>query len=235
MVLLTALTGTLINTGAVLVGGGVGLLAGARLPPRLRDGALRAIGLAVVWVGLDMCLTAHAGTLLVIASLAVGGALGEWLDVEGRLASWSKGAEALGAGAARACVLASLVFCVGPLSILGAVQNGLTGSAALLVAKAMLDGITALLFASAMGAGVLLAAGPVLAYQGGLALAAAGVRHVLNAQAVSALGGVGGLLILAIGLNLCEIARLRTANLLPALVLAVAAAAVAGGHGYTIP
>ncbi len=235
MQLLGALSGTLVNTAAVLIGGGLGVLVGARLAERLREQALRAIGLAVIWIGLGMALGSHAGTLLVIASLAVGAALGEWLDIEGHLTAWTKRAEVIGSGAGRGFVLASLVFCVGPLAILGAIQNGISGQPALLLAKSVLDGITALLFASAMGAGVLLAAGTVLVYEGLIALLAAAARQVLGAQALAALTGVGGLLIVAIGLSLCDIGKLRPGNLLPALVLAVAAAAVAAAHGYTIP
>ncbi len=235
MQLLSALSGTLVNTAAVLVGGGLGVLVGARLAERLREQALRAISLAVIWIGFSMALGSHAGTLLVIASLALGAVLGEWLDIEGHLTAWTQRAEAVGSGTGRAFVLASLVFCVGPLSILGAIQNGISGQPALLLAKSVLDGITGLLFASAMGAGVLLAAGTVLVYQGLIAVLAAATRELLGTQALAALTGVGGLLIVAIGLSLCDIGKLRPANLLPALVLAVAAAAVAGAHGYTIP
>jgi uncharacterized membrane protein YqgA involved in biofilm formation len=233
--LIQALSGTLVNTAAVLVGGGLGVFVGARLPERLREQALRAIGLAVIWIGLGMALGSHVGTLLVIASLALGALVGEWIDIEGHLTAWTKRAEVVGSGASRAFVLASLIFCVGPLSILGAIQNGLTGQPDLLLAKSVLDGITGLLFASAMGAGVLLAAGTVLVYQGLIAVLASAARHLLDRQAMAALTGVGGLLIVAIGLSLCEIGKLRPANLLPALVLAVVAAAVAGAHGYTIP
>ncbi|HVB10367.1 MAG TPA: DUF554 domain-containing protein [Bacillota bacterium] len=235
MPILTALTGTLANTGAVLVGGSLGLLAGSRLPERLRQAALRAVGLAVIWIGLSMTLGSHAGPLLVIGSMAVGSVIGEWLDLERLLERWTRRAEAFGAGAPKAFVLSSLVFCVGPLTILGAIQDGLSGQHALLFAKSLLDGITALLFASAMGVGVLLAAATVLIYQGAIALGAAAARGIFTPPALAALSGVGGLMILAIGLNLCEIGRFRTANLLPALVLAVAAAAVASTHGYTFP
>jgi uncharacterized membrane protein YqgA involved in biofilm formation len=235
MPVLTALTGTLANTAAVLVGGGIGLAAGSRLPERLRDAALRAIGLAVLWIGLSMTLGSHAGTLLVIGSMAVGAIVGEWLDLETLLERWTRRAEAFGKGAPRAFVLSSLVFCVGPLTILGAIQDGLSGQHALLFAKSLLDGITALLFASAMGPGVLLAGATVLVYQGLIALGAAAARSIFTPAALAALSGVGGLMILAIGLNLCGIGRFRTANLLPALVLAVVAAAVASAHGYTFP
>jgi uncharacterized membrane protein YqgA involved in biofilm formation len=233
--ILTALTGTLANTGAVLAGGGIGLLAGNRLPERLRAAALRAVGLAVLWIGLGMALGSHVGTLLVIGSMAVGSGVGEWLDLERRLEGWTRRVEAMGAGAPRAFVLSSLVFCVGPLAILGALQDGLRGQHALLFAKSLLDGVTGLLFASAMGPGVLLAAATVLVYQGLLALAASAAAGVFTPPVMAALSGVGGLLILAIGLNLCEVSRFRTANLLPALVLAVTAAAVGAARGYTFP
>jgi uncharacterized membrane protein YqgA involved in biofilm formation len=167
--------------------------------------------------------------------MAVGSGVGEWLDLERRLEGWTRRVEAMGAGAPRAFVLSSLVFCVGPLAILGALQDGLRGQHALLFAKSLLDGVTGLLFASAMGPGVLLAAATVLVYQGLLALAASAAAGVFTPPAMAALAGVGGLLILAIGLNLCEVSRFRTANLLPALVLAVTAAAVGAARGYTFP
>lgn len=233
--MLTALAGTFVNSLAVIAGGGAGTLLGARFPERLRQAALSAVGLAVVWIGLGMALKADASGLVVVASLAVGATLGEWLDIERRLEKWTRRAEGLGAGAAHALVVSSVIFCVGPLSILGALQDGLLGQSSILLAKAVLDGATALVLASTMGAGVVLAAGTILLYQGSIALMASVLRPALTGPALAALSGVGGLLILAIGLNMCGGTRFKTANLLPAIVLATAAAAIAGARGYTIP
>ncbi|MBS3941282.1 MAG: DUF554 domain-containing protein [Actinobacteria bacterium] len=192
----------------------------------------------------------RGAVLVVLGSLLVGGILGELVDVEARLtrvgerlrdlvlgrdavilhatpAGGQRGREAPETGDPSArvrfvegFVVTTLLVCVGPLAVLGAVQDGLTGSIELLSVKSVLDGFAALAFGSALGIGVAFAALPLLLYQGGLTLAAAAVGPVATDAMVAALGAVGGFLVIGIGLRLLEIRAVRVANLLPALVVA---------------
>jgi uncharacterized protein len=229
-----ALTGTLLNTIAVVLAGTAGTLLGNRLPAKMRETAMHGIGLTTLLIGLQMALGAR-NLLVVLGSLVVGGALGEMIGIEAaleRLGRWVEARVASRAAAvpaderppsgtfARAFVTASLVFCVGPMAITGAIQDGLTGNYQTLAVKSLLDGITGLAFASTMGIGVAFSGGVVLLYQGGLTLAAAWLRDLLTEAVRAEMVATGGLLIVGIGLNLLNLTRIRVSNLLPALVLA---------------
>ena len=165
-----------------------------------------------------------------ILSLVVGGVVGEWLAIEARLESLGRWIEARfadgsagGGDFARGFVSASLVFCVGSMAVVGSLESGLAGNHRTLFAKAIIDGVAALIFASTLGRGVLFASVPVLVYQGAITLAAGLLRPLLTAAAVADMSAVGGLLIVAIGVNLLGIARIRVGNLLPAVFLPLAA------------
>jgi uncharacterized membrane protein YqgA involved in biofilm formation len=234
-------TGTLINAGTVLAGTLLGTLLGERFPSRMRQTVMYAIGLVVLVVGVDEALAAfrpplstltRGSVLIVLGSILVGGLLGELLRIDDGLV---RGGEALkrrfGRGQPRfteGFVVASLVFCVGPLTILGSIQDGLRGNDQLLVIKSALDGFAALAFASALGWGVGFSIVTILLYQGGLSIAASAVAstHLLNGSEIAAITAAGGVLILGIGLRLLELREIRVANLLPALVLAPAAVAI---------
>ncbi len=221
------MTGTLVNTAAVVAAGVVGTALGNRLPARVRETALNGIGLMTILIGLQMAL--GAGNLLVVlGSLVVGGALGEMLNIEGALEALGRWVERrLGGGNAagqsafsRAFVTASLVFCVGPMTITGAIQDGLTGDYSTLAVKSMLDAFAGLAFASTMGIGVAFAGGVVLTYQGALTLAAGWLRDLLTEPVRAEMIATGGLLIMGIGINLLELKRIRVSNLLPAIAIA---------------
>ena len=225
--------GTLINTVAVIVAGTAGTLIGNRLPAKVRETAMHGIGLMTILIGLQMALGAR-NLLVVLGSLIVGGALGEVLNIEGgleKLGRWveqqveRRTADPTGIGGSRgafsrAFVTASLVFCVGPMTITGAIQDGLTGNYSTLAVKSMLDSFAGLAFASTMGIGVAFAAGVVLVYQGALTLAAGWLRDLLTEPVRAEMVATGGLLIVGIGLNLLELKRIRVSNLLPAIFLA---------------
>jgi uncharacterized membrane protein YqgA involved in biofilm formation len=224
------LTGTLLNTVAVLVGGGLGLIFGARLSERLRGTVLAALGLFVAGLGLQMFLETQS-PLVDVASLLIGAVIGEALRIEDRLdalggwleARWS-GSEseaAEGRNFVRGFVTASLLFCVGPLSIVGPIQDGLLGDYHLLAVKSLLDAFSSLAFASTLGVGVLFSSIIVLTYQGSIALLAAQAQAVLTQPMMTELTAVGGLIILGLAISsLLELRRIRTSNLLPALVIA---------------
>ncbi|MGI6359173.1 MAG: DUF554 domain-containing protein [Bacillota bacterium] len=220
--------GTVVNAVAVLVGGTLGLLLSKGIADRYRETATFALGLAVVYIGLDSAAQTR-NPVIMIASLVIGGLLGEWLRLDERLHRFAAGLEKLfGASAGRfseAFVTSTLVYCVGAMGIMGAIQSGLTGDHATLYAKSMLDGISSVFFASALGAGVLLSALPVFLYQGSITLGASWAAAWLTPPMQAEMNAVGGILILAIGLGILDIKRVRVANLLPAIFLAVIFAA----------
>ncbi|MEA2638915.1 MAG: uncharacterized protein QOF51_309 [Chloroflexota bacterium] len=239
------MTGTLINVGTVLAGGTLGSLIGGRFPGILRTTLMQVIGLATIVIGLQRVLPVQ-DVLVLLVSLVLGTALGEALHLERGLERLGELAQARFGGlqsvtpeqkapvtmgppgpggdrsnyVARGFITASLLFCVGPLTILGSFEDGLTGAYETLALKSALDGVAAVLLASALGWGVLLAAGTVLLYQGGLTLGAGVLRGVLTDPMIALMTAVGGLMILGLGLNILELTRIRVASMLPALVVA---------------
>ncbi len=221
----TSVNGTLINALAVLVGGVIGSLVGDRLPKRIHEALFGVLGLFTVLIGLLGALTTK-NPLILLGSLLIGTLLGEMMNIEAGLekaGDWLQSKLAKpGSTLSEAFVTASLVFCVGPLSILGSLDNGLSGDMTKLVIKATLDGFAALAFGATLGWGVLLAIITILVYQGGLSLGAHAIAPLLtgNADTITELTATGGLILVAVGLKLLKIRDLRVANYLPALVVA---------------
>ena len=216
--------GTLVNVAAVLVGSGVGLAIGNRLSERLQRIITTGLGLSTLLIGVQMALKV-ANVLVVIASMVIGGVVGELLGIESgleRAGEWLKARARSGSGTFVAgYVTASLVFCVGPMTLLGSIQEGLTGNPDIIYTKSMLDGAASIAFASSLGVGVSFAAVTVLVFQGALTLLGAQLAFLLRSEILNELTATGGLLILAIGLLLLDVKRIRVANLLPALVVVV--------------
>ncbi len=252
------MTGTILNVTTVLVGGTVGALVGERLPDRFKETAMHAIGLMTLLIGFQMALSTRSA-IIVLGSVVVGALIGESARIDDGLKAFGDWVEARvavvgrsrdsdqeeSAGANRATaegghaagdslfskgfVTASLVFCVGPMTILGSFQDGLTGVYDTLAVKSVLDGFTAVALASSLGWGVMLSSLIVLFYQGALTLGAVWAKPLLTESIVSEMTAAGGLLIVGIGLNILGITRVRVANLLPALVVAPLLVALAGG------
>ena len=227
------MTGTLINVGAVVAGTAVGTLLGSRLPERIRETLLHALGLVTFVVGVSQGLAAfrpplseltRGAVLIVLGSVLLGGILGELIGIERGLDRLGDALRSrFGRGEARfteGFVVASLVFCVGPLAILGSIQDGLRGDYQLLAVKSLLDGFAAVAFASALGWGVGFSAITVLVYQGALTLSASAMAAAFSDAMIASMSAVGGVLILGIALRLLDLRQVRAANLLPALVLA---------------
>lgn len=224
------MTGTIINVVTVLVGGGIGLLFGAQLPRRLRGTVMAGLGLFTLAFGVKLFLETE-NPLIAVGSLLLGGILGEWLDIEGRLqavGAWletrfaGKSREGdRSAGFVRGFLTGSVLFCVGPMTILGSIQDGLTGDFQLLAVKSMMDGFGALAIASALGAGVLFSSVVVLLYQGAISLLAAQAQAILTQAMMAEMTAVGGIIIVGLGIgSLLELRPIRSGNLLPALALA---------------
>ncbi|HET7580529.1 MAG TPA: DUF554 domain-containing protein [Bacillales bacterium] len=219
------LLGTLVNAAAIVVGTFIGSFL-TRIPEKIKETIMKAIGLAVVILGIEMGMKSEK-FLIVIASLAIGGVIGEWINLEdqlNRVGRWLERKVGEGHGnVAKAFVTATLVFLVGALSIVGALDSGLRHDHTVLYTKAMLDGFCSLLFTTTLGIGVIFSVIPVLIYEGGIALFATQINHWVPQGLldffISEMTATGGIMILAIGLNLIEITAIRTANLLPGLVV----------------
>lgn len=223
---MSALWGTVVNVAAVLVGSAVGLLLRRAIPTRITAVLMTAVGLCTVYIGIDGCLQ---GTqlLVTVLSLAIGAVIGELLGIDDALARLGAAAERrLSRGGdttiAKAFVNASLLFCVGTMTVVGSLQSGLSGNHELLYIKSVLDLISSVVFAATLGWGVLLSAATVLIYQGALALAAQALAPLLSEAVVGEMTCVGSLLIIALGLNLLKVTDIKVANYLPAVLLPIA-------------
>jgi uncharacterized membrane protein YqgA involved in biofilm formation len=237
--------GTLINVATVIVGSTLGMLFGAQLPDRIRQTVIAGLGFFTGAIGIQMFLKTQ-NPIIVLGALLIGGVLGEWWRIETRLGNFggflerkfTRGnqqteievqakteSESLPVDDSnrfiRGFLTASLVFCVGPMTILGSIQDGLTGDYSLLAIKSVLDGFAALAFASTLGIGVLFSIIVVFVFQGGISLLAAQAQALITTPMMDEMTAVGGLLLLGISISsLFELKRIRVGNFLPALVVA---------------
>ncbi|MDD2619350.1 MAG: DUF554 domain-containing protein [Syntrophomonadaceae bacterium] len=216
------MTGTVINAAAIVLAGLVGLLLRRGIPENLSRTLQGGMGLLILIIGVQYGLKAESLAVVGI-SLALGAAIGEWRQWESKLERLGVSLEKLfGDGESpfvKGFVSATLVFCVGAMAILGALQDGLTHNYDILLVKSMLDGIFSLIFAASMGIGVLFSAIPVFIYQGAISLGASFIKPLLTDPMISNITGLGGVLIAGIGFNAMGITRIRVANLLPGLIL----------------
>jgi uncharacterized protein len=218
--------GTLVNVATVVAGSIIGLLLQRSLPERIRQIAFQAIGLFTVVYGVTMALQLAKDVKYVLAlvfSLLLGGVIGEWLNLQGlleRLGGWLKKRIA-GSGDrfTEGLVTAFLIYCIGPMTLIGSLDSGLRGDNALLLTKATLDGFMSIALASTYGIGVALSAIPLFIFQAAITLVGMTAKHGVSEIMISQLSATGGVLILGLGLNLLDVAKLRITNLLPALAL----------------
>lgn len=222
------LVGTLVNTATVIAGSLIGLFLGNILPERLRDTVMKGLGLCTMFIGITGMLGGE-NTLITIISIAVGAVIGELCDLDGHLNRFADRLEKRfqkaggGTSLAEGFVTASLVFCVGAMTIVGALNDGLTGNHEMLFTKATLDFVSSMIFASSLGVGVLMAAAAVFVIQGGIACLASLVAPVLqqNASIIPEMTVVGSVLIMGLGLNLIGVTKLKVMNYVPAIFLPI--------------
>lgn len=233
------MTGTLINVAAILIGGALGLVFGARFPDRVRQTVLAGMGLFTTILGIQMTFDTQQ-PLIIAGSLLIGSLLGEWWQIEDKLRNLGAWLEERltrrsvtdnlhnevplnnhGSRFVRGFLTASLVFAIGPIAILGSIQDGLSGDYNLLAIKSILDAFGALAFASSLGVGVLFSSLVILVYQGGISLAANQVQSLLSTAMTDEMTATGGVLLLGLAIsNLLEIKPIRVGNFLPALIVA---------------
>lgn len=223
-----------INVAAVLLGGTLGLFFNRSFPQRIADTVMKGLALCVLYIGVSGALEGEY-VLVTILSVALGGALGEWLDLDGRL-NWlgqrleeKFGAQTEAADGQRGArkslaegfVSASMLFCVGAMAIVGSLQSGLTGDHSTIIAKSLIDGIAAVLLASSLGAGVLFSAAAVFVYQGAIVLLAETLEPLLDASTVAEMSCAGSLLIVGLALNMLDLTKLKVTNYIPAVFLPI--------------
>lgn len=216
--------GTIANTAAIVAGAGLGLMLQKGIPEGCKTTLMHGLGLAVLIIGIQMAIKTE-NILVLIISIVIGTLLGEWWKLDNKLLQLGAWLEqkfnATPGQFSKGFVSCSLIYCVGAMAVVGAIQDGMTGNAEVLYAKAMLDGISAVIFSSTLGIGVLLSAGPVLVYQGSITLLAKFAGPFISPAAVAEMTAVGGLLIICIALNMLEINRIKVANMLPAVFVAM--------------
>lgn len=226
-------SGTWINVVTILVGTALGFLMRERLPTRMQRVITQGVGLTVMVVGVGMANSLgkvqagrSPGVILGMMAMVGGGLLGEWWRLEDRLEAighWLKRKFKREGGFTEGFVTASLLFCVGPMAVIGSLNNGLNGDNTVLVLKSAMDGLAAIALTSSFGIGVGFSSLPILLYQGGLSLSS-GLLTLPNpatAPPVILITGVGGLIIVGTGLNLLEVTKIRLASFLPALAIAL--------------
>ncbi len=216
--------GVWVNVATVLAGSVIGMLAGKSLPEKFRKSVMMAIGLGTLAIGMDLAFETR-NLMIPIGALVIGTVIGGFCDIERRFEAFAaKLKGAVGSDSAtfvEGFVSASLLFCVGPMTIIGSINGGAFEDHNVLYLKSLLDGFASLALASALGIGVLFSAGTVLVVQGSLCLAAMGMGDFIHPAVAAELSATGGLIILGIGVTLLEIKRLPLANFLPALVIVI--------------
>ena len=222
--------GTLINVGLVVAGSGIGLAVGNRIPERARTTMLQVIGLVTLALGVSDAIGTH-NMVFPLVGMAVGAMIGELLAIEDRLERLGARLQRRfdrGAGTesnlgernfVKGFVTASALYCIGPLTVLGAIEDASGETPQLYIIKGLLDGFVSIMFAATYGIGVAFSALSVLVVQGGLTLGGTGLDSVLDDRMRTELFAAGGLAVIGIGLNLLQVTKIRLANLLPGLVL----------------
>ena len=214
--------GTIVNCLTIIAGSLVGILFRNGIPEKYNQTVMQAIGLSVILIGVKSALGCN-DLLIIIISLALGSLIGEWIGIENYLerlgnfleTRFSKTSTSFSAG----FITASLMYCVGSMAIVGSLESGLTGNHDTLFAKATLDGIVSIILSSSLGIGVLFAAVPVFLYQGSITLMAGLLKPLLVPAVISQMSATGGLLIMALGLNMIREKKLKVGNMLPAIFI----------------
>ncbi len=216
--------GSLIDAGAIVVGGTIGLLLQKRFSAQIQKVVLQGIGLSTLLIGLQMAFKVE-NIIVLIFSLVLGGIVGELLNLESKLENLGdflkRKVNSKNTVFTDGFVIASVLLCSGAMSILGSINEGISGDRTVLLTKAVLDGVVAIAFASTYGLGVLFSALPILIYQGSITIASSYLQSFFTATMINQLSAVGGLLIVGIGINILGATKIKIMNLLPALFFVI--------------
>ncbi len=223
------MTGTLINVAAIIIGSLIGIIFGARLSDNLKSTVVNGMGLFTSAIGLQMFLQTQE-SLIVLGALIVGAVLGEWWRIEEGIANLGAWLEKRFTGSSeggtssrfvRGFLAASLLYCTGPIAIMGSIQDGLNGDFQLLAVKSVLDGFISIAFASTLGIGVMFSILPIFVYQGGISLLSGTLSSVINEAMMTEMTATGGVILFGLGISsLLEIKKIRVGNFLPAILIA---------------
>lgn len=212
--------GTIINSLAIIFGSLIGLIFKNIIPERLSESLLKAAGLSVVIIGIKLSMSSDNLTLIII-SMLLGTIIGEFVDIEKKLDKFGDIVQSKinskENNVATGFVSCTLIYCVGSMAIVGAIQSGLTGNHEILYSKSILDGIISITMSVTMGIGVMFSSISVFVYQGIITVMAQGLQSFLNETIISEMTSVGGILIMTIGFNFLEIKRIKVGNMLPAI------------------
>lgn len=216
------LTGTIVNAVAIAICGVMGTFVIKNVPDRFNEIVNKAIGLSILFIGISGALV-NEHLMLLILSLVIGSVIGELIDIDAKMNAIGDLAEkklGFGEGSfSKGFVTASILFCTGSMAIIGAMNGGLMHDHNMLFAKAILDGVIAIVFAGAMGIGVSFSAIPVLIYEGIIAIVAAAVGDFMTAEMITEMSAVGSLIIAGIGFNFLEVKNIKVANMIPAIFI----------------
>ncbi len=217
--------GVIVNVITVIIGASIGLLFKKGIPERVSQAAMTGLGACTVYIGISGSLVGE-NVLILIASVVLGAITGTLLNTDGAITRFGEAVEArfkkegANISIAEGIITATLLFCVGSMTVTGSIQAGLTGDSSILITKAMLDLVSAMMLASSLGVGVLLSAATVFVIQGGLVLLAGLLAPVMSTGAINEMTCAGSLLILMIGTNLMGITKIKVADFLPAILFA---------------
>lgn len=221
------MTGTIVNAIAVIVGSSIGLLLKKGIPQRFSDSIMKAVALCVIYIGIDGCLKGE-NTLITIISMAVGALVGELLKLDDGLNNLGKKLENKfsktndeESSIAKGFVTASLLFCVGAMAIVGSLESGIGGNHEILFSKSLLDFISSIIFSASMGIGVMFSAVFVFVYQGLITVLAQFVGPYLSEAVIAEMTCTGSILIIALGLNMLGVTKLKVMNYIPAVFLPI--------------
>ncbi len=214
--------GTFVNTIAIVVGSLIGLAFGRFIPSKITNTLIHGAALAVMMIGLKMAWK-NNDFIILLCSLVFGGVIGELIGIEDRINGLGKWLEERfsrpGKSISKGFVTTTLLYCVGSMAVVGSLESGLTANHDTLFAKSVLDGLGSIIFAASLGIGVLFSAVSVFLYQGCITMSASFLKQFLTDSVISQMSAAGGLLIVAMAFNMLDIAKIKVANLLPAIFL----------------
>lgn len=214
--------GSIVNSIAIILGSVLGVLLNKGIKDQYKKTIMDGVGLAVIVIGITGSIKSE-NTILVIISIVLGSIIGEAINIQQRLDNLGERLENQfgkeGSSFSKGFVTASLVYCIGAMAIVGALESGLSGNHSTLFAKSVIDGITAVIFASTLGIGVAFSAIPVLLYEGIITLLASSIKDYLTPQVITEMSAIGSILIIGIGINILNIRKISVGNMLPSVFI----------------